>query len=161
MGRVLLGARRVSAACDGGDLPASIDRHGAVPGVPPAGERERRDLPEVRGDVAWADLGLVGKRPPTLSDRSLSLIRSERQASYGPPDENLRRIGVAWAAIFDCPPIPPHKVALAMAALKLTRAAHRPDDDSLVDAVGYLEIAYRLRPSSKDRLVDGRPSNRS
>lgn len=104
-------------------------------------------MPEVRPSCPGRCGDVHRVRDESLSDRALALIGSDRQASYGPPAENLRRIGVAWSAIFDCPPIPAHKVALAMAALKLTRAAHRPDDDSLVDAVGYCELAADLRPT--------------
>lgn len=82
---------------------------------------------------------------PTLSDRALTLIDGDRQAQYGSPEDNLTRIGQSWGAIFGTEDIPAWKVALAMAAFKVTRAAHRMDDDSLVDACGYLELAERLK----------------
>ena len=88
-----------------------------------------------------------GSTGRTLSDRALELVDGPRQDSYAPPEVNLGRIGAMWAAILSEPDaIPGWKVALMLSALKIARAAHRPDDDSLVDAVGYLEIVERLRP---------------
>lgn len=84
-------------------------------------------------------------RASSLPEQARSLVDGERQEAYGPPDDNLARIGVAWSAIFGCDPIPAWKVALALASLKLVRAAHRADEDSLRDAHGYLILAERLR----------------
>lgn len=86
-------------------------------------------------------------RRRTLSDRALDLINGPRADEYAPPELNLPRIGQAWAAVLGLPEaIPGHKVALMMAALKCVRAAHSATDDSLVDLVGYAELAERLRP---------------
>ena len=82
----------------------------------------------------------------TLSDRALALIDGPRQDDYAAPEVNFARIGGMWALILGLPEaIPPARVALMMAALKLARAAHKPTEDSLVDAVGYLELCERLR----------------
>ena len=88
-----------------------------------------------------------GSTGSSLSDRAISLVDGDRQKAYGPPEDNLARIGQAWAAIFGMPdPIPAYRVALAMAALKAVRAAHRADEDSITDLYGYAVLAERLRP---------------
>jgi len=51
-----------------------------------------------------------------------------------------------WSAVLDVEDVPPWKVALMMAGLKIARLAETPSDDSLIDAVGYLEIVRQLRP---------------
>lgn len=71
------------------------------------------------------------------------LVDGDRQADYGPPEENMRRIGLAWSAILDTD-VSPAQVALCMAALKLVREAYRHKPDNIVDAHGYLEIADRI-----------------
>lgn len=98
------------------------------------------------GHTAWHDVGLVGRKPRTLSDRALDLVNGPRQDAYAAPEINLARIGSMWAAILGREdPVEPWRVALMMSALKIARAAHRPEDDALVDAVGYLELVERLR----------------
>ena len=92
----------------------------------------------------------LGDKPsldPTLSDLALDLIHGPRAEEYAPPEVNLPRIGAAWAAVLGLPEaIPGWRVALMMAALKIVRAGHKPGEDSLVDAVGYMELARELRP---------------
>lgn len=85
-------------------------------------------------------------RGPTLSDEALALVDGARAAEYDKPELNLERIGAAWGAVLGSESIPGWQVALCMAALKCVRAGHKATDDSLIDAVGYLEIARRLRP---------------
>ena len=78
---------------------------------------------------------------------ALGFIRNERSDEYGPPLINHVRIGQIWGALLDTSePIPPWRVSLMMAGLKLARATQTPTDDSLLDAVGYLEIVRDLRP---------------
>lgn len=87
-----------------------------------------------------------GDTARTLSDRALALIDGPRQDDYASPAVNLSRIGAMWSAILGLEEaIPSSRVALMMAALKIARAAHKPTDDSLVDTVGYIELAWRLR----------------
>ena len=80
----------------------------------------------------------------TLSDRALELINGPRAEMYAAPEVNLARIGQMWSAIFGVE-IEAWQVALAMAALKLARAVHQPNDEALVDLVGYAELVARLR----------------
>jgi len=82
----------------------------------------------------------------TLSDLALGLVSNARSAEYGPPLINHWRIGQVWSAVLDVEDVPPWKVALMMAGLKIARLAETPSDDSLIDAVGYLEIVRQLRP---------------
>mgnify|MGYP001578277329 CR=1 FL=1 len=116
--------------CDGGSLPRRVDRAtlsnaDSYEGLPP-----KPSLAE-----------------PTLSDQALVLIHGPRAEEYAPPELNLPRIGAAWAAVLGLPEaIPGWKVALLLAAMKVVRAGHKPGDDSLIDAVGYCELAKQLRP---------------
>ena len=118
--------------CDGGTYPA------ADPAVPSVwGDREPG--PRYLSEVREPD-------DRTLSDLALELVNGPRAEMYSPPEVSLRGIGQAWAGVLQLSePIAPARVAVMLAAMKCVRAGHEPADDSLVDAVGYLEIARRLR----------------
>lgn len=83
--------------------------------------------------------------PPALNvfEEAYELVSGPRAEHYGPPVENLRRIGTVWAVLLDLPePVPPRTVAVMMAALKLVReGGPKAKRDNLVDACGYLLIA--------------------
>ena len=95
------------------------------------------------------DRSVFGDRqePNTAHERAVSLVDGDRQAAYGAPADNLARIGQAWGAVLGLPePISAFRTALMMSVLKAVRAAHRGDEDSCVDLLGYGELAARLRP---------------
>lgn len=102
-------------------------------------------LPDVRGPSEPGERDVQPMRK-SLSDRALELVDGPRQDAYAPPARNMRNIGRVWAAMLDLPePIPPEQVALMLAGMKLVRASYKAGEDSLVDLVGYAEIAERLR----------------
>ena len=70
------------------------------------------------------------------------LISGDREATYGSARSDFIRTGKMWAAILGLPQdIPPEKVAMCMAALKIGRLCHSPGHaDSWVDACGYLAL---------------------
>lgn len=75
------------------------------------------------------------------------LVAFDRYAEYGDARDTHERVSAMWNALipqgsridaFDC--------LLMMAALKLVRAKKNPDHrDSVVDAIGYLQLADNLR----------------
>lgn len=88
---------------------------------------------------------LVGRNSPeseTLSDVALSLVDGDRQADYGDPVENMRRIGECWRAAFGWDASPRH-VALAMIFVKAVREANKPKQDNRVDLHGYTDVLDR------------------
>ena len=88
----------------------------------------------------------TGPQVATLSDRALELINGPRAEMYAAPEVNLARIASMWSAILGLDePIQAWQVALMMCALKVARVAHQPNDDGLVDLVGYAELVARLR----------------
>ena len=140
--------------CEGSVMPREARVAEAVSDVRPSAQPVRGHLPPVReprsttfhNEAAYEGLADNLSLEPTLSDLSLALINGPRADEYAPPELNLPRIGAAWAAVLGLPEaIPGWRVALMMAAMKVVRAGHKPGDDSLVDAAGYLELARRLR----------------
>lgn len=72
-----------------------------------------------------------------------SLINGPRQAHYGPPEENFRRIGVRWGQLLGIE-VEPWMVCVMMADLKIARLCEGPHRDSMVDGCGYLALAGEL-----------------
>lgn len=77
----------------------------------------------------------------TVCQEADRLVSDDRQSSYGHPRDNFTRIGRMWGALLNIADIPPEKVALCLAAMKMSREAHKPKRDNRVDAIGYIKCA--------------------
>lgn len=72
------------------------------------------------------------------------LVNGKRQADYGHPKVNMKRIARIWSGILDID-VTPEQVALCMVGLKLARLVHSPEhEDTQVDMMGYLKVLQRL-----------------
>lgn len=91
----------------------------------------------------WTSLDIEKTPRDVVLDTAKQLISGERAQTYGDSTESHRRIGRLWAAILDVDEVPPHQVALMMAALKISRAVGDPThEDSYVDMAGYAALGY-------------------
>jgi hypothetical protein len=77
-----------------------------------------------------------------ILDKAARITRGDRQASYGPPDQDFRRTAGMWSALFevklkDGVTFEPRDVALAMILLKCSRESHQRKEDNWVDIAGY------------------------
>ncbi len=78
----------------------------------------------------------------THSDTAAKLVLGSRNADYGSPHPDFAGIALMWSGLLNTKlsaQITAVEVGLMMAALKLRRHAHKPKDDNLVDAHGYLD----------------------
>lgn len=81
--------------------------------------------------------------PPTpILDVAKAITGGDRQASYGPPDQDFRRTAGMWTALFSDLLKPgasfePFHVAMAMVQLKCSRRMHSPKRDHWIDIAGY------------------------
>lgn len=87
-----------------------------------------------------------------ISDVS-SLVDGDRQADYGDPVESMTNIGKAWSGILRTN-VDAVQVALCLAAMKLVRFGYKSKADSIVDAVGYCEIAKRCDAAETDTELE-------
>ena len=71
-----------------------------------------------------------------ILEEALRITRGDRQASYGPPDQDFRRTAKMWSALKGVE-FEPREVALFMIALKLSRETHQSKMDNWVDVAGY------------------------
>ena len=73
--------------------------------------------------------------------KAVELSTGPRNDSWGDPSIQHARIALAWSAILNRE-VTAQQVALCMAAMKLVRAAGRPQlADSYFDAIAYVGIA--------------------
>lgn len=74
--------------------------------------------------------------PEDVLEEALRVTKGDRQADYGPPDQDFQRTAKIWSALkgvhFEA-----REVALFMIALKLSRETHQRKRDNWVDIAGY------------------------
>lgn len=78
----------------------------------------------------------------THADTAAKLVLGERNSDYGNPHPDFAGIALMWSGLLNTKlrtQITAVEVGLMMVALKLRRHAHKPKDDNLIDAHGYLD----------------------
>lgn len=88
-------------------------------------------------------------RSEVLNDAN-ELIHGDRQAQYGPPDENFQNIAKFWNVRFkhllrEGAEFSASDVAVAMALLKIGRDMQGYNYDSAVDGAGYLALYAEIK----------------
>jgi hypothetical protein len=86
-------------------------------------------------------------QPKDILEEALEITKGDRQASYGPPDQDFARTAKMWEVILQpclhiedgsvTLKIEPRFVAMCMIALKLSRELHQRKRDNWVDIAGY------------------------
>lgn len=87
-------------------------------------------------------------QPATAEDileEALRVTRGDRQAQYGPPDQDFTRTALMWSALKGVP-FEAREVAMFMVALKLSREVHQRKRDNWVDIAGYARCGSLCRP---------------
>ena len=88
----------------------------------------------------------------THADTAHKLVIGCRNESYGPPDADFAGIALMWTGLLNTVlkrPLTKVDVALMMTALKLRRHAHKPSNDNLIDAHGYLTCLEWIESGQK------------
>ena len=76
-------------------------------------------------------------------EQASSLINGPRQEAYGSPHENFERLEVRISQIVKAP-VTKLQAAQILVELKLSRLAHSPHEDSVIDAIAYLALMMEL-----------------
>ena len=77
-----------------------------------------------------------------ILDVAASITRGDRQAGYGPPDQDFKKTADMWTGMFQYMLAPgaafePRHVAMAMICIKLSREFHQRKRDNWIDIAGY------------------------
>lgn len=101
------------------------------------GARTRTPLHEANVERHAETLGTARQ---AVLDEAGRIIASDRNATYGEPEDNLGRIAGLWSVYLERR-VSPRDVAWLMVLLKVAREVHGPHDDNPVDVCGYAAIA--------------------
>lgn len=95
----------------------------------------------------------------THADAGARAVLGARNDDYGNPHPDFAGIALMWSGLLNTAlsrQITAVEVGLMMAALKLRRHAHKPKDDNLIDAHGYLTcIEWIERGQRPEPEADG------
>jgi hypothetical protein len=93
----------------------------------------------------------IGDAKPTgdILEEALAITTGDRQAQYGPPDQDFARTATMWQAMFGWD-VSPSQVAMAMICLKLSRQTHQAKRDNWVDIAGYARCGYICQQESEN-----------
>jgi hypothetical protein len=87
----------------------------------------------------------------SILDEAKRITAGDRQAAYGPPDQDFSRTAKMWSAIKGID-FEPRDVAMFLIALKLSRETHQRKRDNAVDIAGYafcLDVCNRASGQSR------------
>jgi hypothetical protein len=84
----------------------------------------------------WMGLDVLYQQTEDVLEEALRITRGDRNAQYGPPDQDFRRTAAMWSALKGVA-FEPREVALFMVCLKLSREVHQRKRDNWVDIAGY------------------------
>lgn len=75
---------------------------------------------------------------PSVMEEAHRLVKGDRGKDYGHPLDDFTRTGKLWGTILGSEAVSAEKVALCMAALKISRECNGHKRDNLVDVCGYI-----------------------
>lgn len=96
----------------------------------------------------WTDIALrhgIIKEESILQEAD-RILNGDRDADYGDPVENFKRISRIASAILD-KEITDEECCVVMLAVKLARENYKHKRDNVVDGVAYMEILSRIKES--------------
>lgn len=71
-----------------------------------------------------------------ILEEALRITSGDRQAQYGPPDQDFQRTAKMWSALKGVE-FTAKEVAMFIICLKLSRQTHQDKRDNWVDVAGY------------------------
>lgn len=80
----------------------------------------------------------------TVLEEAQRLVYGAREHSYSHPADDYARTGRMWGAILGIEDIDPRICCLMMAAVKISREAHRHARDNATDLAGYAACVQRV-----------------
>ena len=98
-----------------------------------------------------------------MIEEATDIIETARQEAYGHPRDNHGCTAAMWSAYLSrrlrVPvTLTPRDVCHCMSLMKISRDAHLPQRDNLVDVIGWaanVEMAEEKQPTTSDNGADG------
>lgn len=88
--------------------------------------------------------GGIIQRGEDILEEALRITKGDRQAQYGPPDQDFERTAAMWTALKGVP-FTGREVAMFMICVKLSRETHQRKRDNWVDVAGYARCGSMCR----------------
>ena len=85
--------------------------------------------------------------PVTILDEAKAHIFGDRNAAYGHPADDYAKVAKIWSGVLMgklTKEITPREAILCMIGMKMSREAHKPKRDNVVDIAGYAGCLERL-----------------
>ena len=80
-----------------------------------------------------------------IFQRAEKIVNVDRQKEYGDPYALHARVADMWNAYLGISMIKPDMVAYMMVMMKMSREYYKHSDDNLVDMMGYIGVADRMK----------------
>lgn len=114
-----------------------VDALAVLPGWEKSkGARAEVALAQWRGIPVYLYPSMVKMEEEDVLEEALRITRGDRQAQYGPPDQDFTRTAKMWSALKGVE-FTPKEVALFMILLKCSRQTHQDKRDNWTDIAGY------------------------
>ena len=98
-----------------------------------------------RALAIWMGRSVMYQEEEDILETALRITKGDRNAQYGPPDQDFHRTAAMWTAMkgiqFEA-----REVAMFMIALKLSRETHQRKTDNWVDIAGYARCGSLCKP---------------
>lgn len=92
----------------------------------------------------WLRFSVIYEVEEDILEEAIRITEGDRNASYGPPDQDFQRTAAMWSAIKGVP-FEAREVAMFMVAMKLSRETHQRKRDNWVDIAGYARCGSLCR----------------
>lgn len=134
------------------DIAAIVNRADAIAMLPgwerSTGAKAEFALAKWKHIPAYLYPSMVLIEEEDVLDEAARLTKVDRQATYGPPDEDFARTAAMWSALKGVS-FESREVALFMILLKASREAHQNKRDNWVDIAGYARCGSLCKPPAK------------
>lgn len=98
----------------------------------------------------WMGLEIIYQHKEDVLEEALRITSGDRQAQYGPPDQDFQRTAKMWTALKGVE-FTANDVAMFMILLKCSRQTHQNKRDNWVDIAGYARCGSLVKANNEKK----------